>query len=166
MRGENVILDNDLAAMYQVDTKYLKRQIRRNKARFPIDFMFQLTKKESNSLRSQFGTLKRGKHTKYLPFAFTEQGVAMLSGVLNSMTAIDVNIRIIRVFTRMRKLIVEHKDLLLKLNAIERNLLKHSTHLKKHEEEIQLVFQAIKRLLKPVKPAMMRVGYRRSEETD
>ncbi len=84
IRGQKVLLDSDLAELYRVDTGQLKRQVRRNLDRFPDDFMFELTKEEYDSLRCQFGTLKRGKHSKYLPFAFTEQGVAMLSSVLNS----------------------------------------------------------------------------------
>jgi hypothetical protein len=95
----------NLSEMYDVDTKQLKRQVRRNIQRFPADFMFELSFQEYEALRSQFGTLKRGEHSKYAPMAFTEQGVAMLSSILNSPTAIDVNIQIIRVFTKMRELI-------------------------------------------------------------
>ena len=92
IRGQKVMLDRDLAELYGVETKQLKRAVRRNIYRFPPDFMFELTTKEYNSLRSQFGTLKKGAHSKYLPMAFTEQGVAMLSSVLNSKQAIEVNI--------------------------------------------------------------------------
>src|SRR5258708_16750220 len=92
VRGHKAMLDTDLAALYEVETKQLKRQVRRNAERFPEDFMFELTLKEYQSLRSQFGTLKRGEHAKYIPMAFTEQGVAMLSSVLNSKRAIKVNI--------------------------------------------------------------------------
>jgi hypothetical protein len=91
IRQQKVMLDNDLAELYNVETKQLKRQVRRNIERFPEDFMFELTQNENEILRSQFGTLKRGEHSKYLPMAFTEQGVAMLSSVLNSPTAIKVN---------------------------------------------------------------------------
>ena len=114
------MLDLDLSEMYDVDTKQLKRQVRRNIQRFPADFMFELSFQEYDALRSQFGTLKRGEHSKYVPMAFTEQGVAMLSSVLNSPTAIDVNIQIIRVFTKMRELILTHKDILIKLEQIEK----------------------------------------------
>ena len=93
IRNQKVMLDSDLAALYQVDTKQLKRQVRRNIERFPEDFMFELTREEYEILRSQFGTLKRGEHSKYLPMAFNEQGVAMLSSVLSSPTAIKVNIQ-------------------------------------------------------------------------
>ncbi|MGB5155897.1 ORF6N domain-containing protein [Desulfobacterium sp. N47] len=91
IRGVKVMLDNDLAELYGVDTKQLKRSVRRNIDRFPSDFMFELSKNEYDSLRCQNGTLKRGTHSKYMPFAFTEQGVAMLSSVLNSKKAIEIN---------------------------------------------------------------------------
>ena len=109
VRGYKVILDMDLAELYEVETSYLKRQVRRNIERFPGDFMFKLNKKEFDSLRSQFGILKRGEHTKYLPFAFTEHGVAMLSGVINSPKAIDMNIAITRAFVEIRKLVQINK---------------------------------------------------------
>jgi len=109
IRGLNVMLDFDLAKLYGVETKRLKEQVRRNIGRFPDDFMFEITREEYNSLRSQIATLEigRGKYTKYLPFAFTEQGVAMLSSVLNSELAISTNIRIMRAFVAVRQLILE-----------------------------------------------------------
>ena len=103
IRGQRVMLDSDLAALYGVETRVLKQAVRRNIKRFPGDFMFELTKEENRPLRSQNVTLKRGQHSKYLPFAFTEQGVAMLSSVLNSQRAIDVNIEIMRAFVRQRQ---------------------------------------------------------------
>ena len=103
VRGYKVMLDFDLSSLYAVETSQLKRQVRRNLDRFPEDFMFELTAEEYDSLRCQLGILKRGEHSKYAPMAFTEQGVAMLSSVLNSPTAIKVNIQIIRVFTKMRE---------------------------------------------------------------
>ncbi len=102
IRGRKVMIDRDLAQLYGVTTGNFNKAVKRNAKRFPEDFMFQLTKEEDASLRFQFGTLKRGQHTKYLPNAFTEQGVAMLSGVLNSERAIQVNIQIIRIFVRLR----------------------------------------------------------------
>lgn len=107
IRGEQVMLDRDLAEMYGMETKVLKQAVRRNIQRFPSDFMFQLTKEEYTSLRSQFVTLKsgRGQHSKYMPYAFTEQGVAMLSSILNSDTAIEVNIAIMRTFVAVRRLV-------------------------------------------------------------
>jgi len=109
-RGEKVILDVDLARLYNVSTKALKQSVRRNLTRFPIDFVFELTEKETLSLRSQFVTLKRGQHYKYMPFAFTEQGLAMLSSVLNSEKAILVNIAIMRAFVQLRKFIETNKE--------------------------------------------------------
>ena len=113
IRGHKVILDRDLAAMYGVETKVLNQAVKRNIERFPIDFMFQLDVQEMESLRTQIVTLKigRGKHSKYLPYAFTEHGVAMLSGVLKSPTAVQVNIAIIRAFVAMRQMVVEARVL-------------------------------------------------------
>jgi phage regulator Rha-like protein len=112
IRGQKVMLDQDLAKLYQVETKQLKRQVKRNISRFPDDFMFEITKEELQILRNQIGTSSRTVEktgwggTRYLPYAFTEQGVSMLSSVLNSETAIRVNIQIIRVFTKMRELLM------------------------------------------------------------
>jgi hypothetical protein len=140
IRGEKVMLDYDLSELYGVETKYLKRQVRRNIERFPEDFMFELTKDEYKSLRSQIGTLKRGQHSKYAPLVFTEQGVAQLSSVVNSELAIQVNIQIIRLFTQMRKLLLSQKDLILKVQKIESNL-------EGQAHEIQVLFEYIKRLM-------------------
>jgi hypothetical protein len=127
IRGCKVMLDEDLAGLYGVSTKRLNEQVRRNKKRFPNDFMFQLTVEEANSLRSQFATLKagRGRHRKYLPLVFTEQGVAMLSGVLNSDRAIDVNIMIMRAFVRIRRMLSLNRALAKRLAAIEQRLTGH-----------------------------------------
>ena len=110
--GHKVMLDSDLAELYGVENKYLKRQVKRNIARFPQDFMFELTKEEQRSLRSHFGTLKRGTHAKYLSFAFTQEGIAMLSGILRSERAIQVNVEIMHAFVRMRQLLASHKGLM------------------------------------------------------
>lgn len=141
IRGQKVMLDSDLADLYGVDTKRLNEQVRRNPKRFPVDFMFQLTVREAESLRSQNATLKtgRGQHRKYLPHVFTEQGVAMLSSVLNSDRAILVNVEIIRVFVRLRQLLATHKDLSLKLEAME----------KKYDSQFKVVFNAIRELMSP-----------------
>ena len=160
VRGKKVMLDYDLSAMYTVETKQLKRQVKRNIERFPADFMFGLTAKEYNSLRSQIGTLKKGQHRKYLPMAFTEQGVAMLSSVLNSQTAIKVNIRIIRVFSRIREMLLTHKDILLKLEKIEKKLIKQNGKMKKYEGNIQLIFGALKSLLNPAQKARPGIGFK------
>ena len=121
IRGKKVMLDYDLALLYGVEVKQLKRAVKRNVERFPQDFMFALAKAEYKSLRCQIGTLDRGKHSKYLPYAFTEQGVAMLSSVLNSKRAIRVNIQIMRIFTKLRDMLIAHKDLRLKIEEMEQN---------------------------------------------
>ena len=139
IRNEKVMIDRDLAELYGVETKQLKRAVRRNIDRFPADFMFELTKEEYDSLRCQIGTLKRGEHTKYLPMAFTEQGVAMLSSAINSKQAIEVNILIMRAFVQLRKMISSHKDLLRKVEEME----------KKYDEQFKVVFDAIRALMKP-----------------
>ncbi len=155
LRGERVILDRDLAEMYGVETRVLKQAVRRNIERFPDDFMFELTKKEQDSLRSQFVTLKRGQHSKYPPFAFTEQGIAMLSSVLNSDQAIRVNIAIMRAFTRLRKMIVSHEDLKRKIEAIE----------KKYDDQFQIVFEAIKQLIEEDEKPKKKIGYVKQRQT-
>ena len=160
------MLDFDLAALYGTETKQLKRQVKRNRNRFPEDFMFELTEEEYETLRCQIGTLKRGEHSKYLAYAFTEQGVAMLSSVLSSETAVDVNIQIIRVFTRMRETLINHKDILLKLDQLERKIFKQDEHLNKHEGEIQLIFKTLKELLNQEELPRKRVGYRKAGEKD
>jgi len=122
VRGQKVILDFDLSELYDVQTKVLNQAVKRNHQRFPEDFMFQLTENEYESLRSQIVTLKengRGKHKKYLPFAFTEQGIAMLSGILNSEVAININIAIMRTFVIIRRYALEHKEFNSKLLEIE-----------------------------------------------
>jgi ORF6N domain len=142
IRGIKVMLDKDLAEMYSVETFRLNEAVKRNLSRFPSDFMFQLTQDEFKSLISQNAISNnpgRGG-TRKLPNVFTEQGVAMLSSVLNSETAIQVNIQIIRVFTKMKQLILDNKDLALKIEKIEQ-------HLIKHDEEIKIIFQYLKKLL-------------------
>ena len=111
IRNVKVMLDRDLAELYGVETKVLKQAVRRNIDRFPADFMFELTKNEYQSLRSQIVTLKRGQHSKYAPFAFTKHGVLMLSSVLNSERAIQANIQIMRTFTKLREALIDDKDL-------------------------------------------------------
>jgi phage regulator Rha-like protein len=153
IRGERVMLDSDLAALYDVETKHLKRAVRRNSTRFPEDFMFQLTQQEYNSLRCQIGTLKRGAHAKYLPYVFTEHGVAMLSSVLNSLKAVQINIQIIRAFVRIRTLLATHKDLQKRIDDLEAKLTKKMEEkFGVYDEQFKIVFQAfeeIKLLLSP-----------------
>ncbi len=139
IRGLQVMLDSDLAELYGVETKRLLEQVRRNKERFPEDFMFQLTKEEYDALRSQFATLKktgRGRHRKYLPYAFTEQGVAMLSAVLRSKTAVEVSIKIMKAFVAMRRFMIQNAAVFARLDKIEHKLIEHDN---KFEE----VFKAL-----------------------
>jgi hypothetical protein len=164
IRGRKVMLDYDLSEMYCVETKQLKRQVKRNINRFPDDFMFELMPKEYESLRSQIGTLKRGQHSKYLPMAFTEQGVAMLSSVLNSPTAIEVNIQIIRVFSKMRELLITHKDILIKLGRLEKKMLKQDHTMKEYKTDIQRIFEVLDKLLNPPHEPRPRIGFRRKDE--
>lgn len=133
------MLDQDLAEMYSVETKQLKRQVKRNAERFPKDFMFTLTMKEFENLRSQIGTSSWGG-TRYLPMAFTEQGVAMLSSILNSKTAIEVNIRIIRVFTKVREFALTHKEILVQLAKLEKEV-------KGNSKDIENIFMVLKELI-------------------
>jgi hypothetical protein len=143
IRGEKVMLDRDLANLYGVPTRVLVQAVKRNRSRFPPDFMFQLSWEEAEQLsRSQFVTLKRGGNIKYAPYAFTEQGVAMLSGVLRSARAIEVNIAIMRAFVRLRELLATHKDLARKLDQLENKL-------GEHDRQFQVVFEAIRQLMEP-----------------
>ncbi|MDI6752097.1 MAG: ORF6N domain-containing protein [bacterium] len=154
IRGQKVMLDRDLAELYGVPTKRLNEQVKRNIKRFPEDFMFQLTKEEANSLRSHFATLEKGQHFKYLPYVFTEQGVAMLSTVLNSERAIQVNIAIMRAFVKLRQILSTHKELAHKLVELERKIEKHDT-------EIQAVFEAIRQLMTPPTKEMKKIGFKK-----
>lgn len=156
IRNEKVLIDSDLAELYGVETKALKRAIRRNKDRFPNDFMFTLSRDEYNSLRSQFGTLKRGQHSKYLPYAFTEQGVAMLSSVLNSERAIKVNIAIMRAFVKMREYLQSNEKLAAKLKELENETREKFS---KQQEQIALIFDAIKELMKEDEKPKRKIGY-------
>ena len=121
IRGQKVMLDRDLAELYDVETKQLKRQVRRNIERFPISFMFELTKEENEELRSQIGTLKQGAHFKYPPFVFTEHGILMLSSVLNSQKAIQMSVQIIETFVQLRKLANNYEEIMNKIHQMESN---------------------------------------------
>lgn len=156
VRGERIMLDFDLAVLYEVETKVFNQAVKRNIKRFPKDFMFQLTKEEwenlrfdielrvnrDNSLRSQFVTLKtgRGQHTKYLPYAFTEQGVAMLSGVLNSDRAISMNIAIMRAFVEIRRILIQQNDMREQLKLIKEKL-------GDHDVQLSQIYDAMENLL-------------------
>ena len=157
IRKQKIMLDRDLAEMYGVETKVFNQSIKRNLERFPKDFMFQLTKDEAAEIsRSQIVTLKQGQNMKYAPYAFAEQGVSMLSGVLNSAIAIQVHIQIIRVFTKMKELLLTHKDILLKLEKMEKDV-------KENKEDIAMIFKAVKQLLNPPSTPRKRIGFRPDE---
>ena len=159
-RGQKVMLDRDLAELYGVETKYLKRQVKRNIKRFPEDFMFELNKDEFEDWRSQFVTSKSDKKgLRYAPYAFTEQGVAMLSGVLNSERAINMNIQIMRIFTKMRQLVMSHKEILKRLDKIESTI-------EGQGHEIQVLFEYIKRLMQEqetvkVQSSRKKIGFKK-----
>ena len=146
IRGKKVMLDRDLAALYEVTTKALNQAVKRNIGRFPEDFMFQLSKEEAETSRSQIVTLKRGLNIKYLPYGFTEQGVAMLSSVLNSERAILVNVQIMRAFVRIRNLVADNTEVRKAIEHIERRL-------DGHDRQIQVAFAALKSILQPPPPA-------------
>ncbi|SIO52884.1 ORF6N domain-containing protein [Chitinophaga niabensis] len=158
IREQKVMLDRDLADLYGVETKRLKEAVRRNKARFPKDFMFQMNKKELENWRTQFASSNNDRQgLRYAPFCFTEQGVTMLSCVLNSERAIAVNIRIIRIFTRMREMMLTHKDILLKLEQLE-------TKTSRQDGEIKKIFEYLKKLLNPPKEPRVLIGFNRKDE--
>jgi hypothetical protein len=159
LRGKKVMLDHDLAELYGVPTKRLNEQVKRNAIRFPSDFMFMLTVRDMRDLRSQFATSSfdeqwGGRRT--MPYAFTEHGVLMLSSVLNSPTAIQVNIKIMRVYVLLRDTLVFNKDMLLKIENLEKQTNQNS-------EEIRVVFEAVKRLLKQPKPRRTPIGFRKDK---
>jgi hypothetical protein len=154
IRGHKVMLDSDLATLYRVETKRVNEAARRNPARFPDDFMFRLTSAEASSLRSQIATSNIGRGgRRYLPYAFTEHGVAMLSSVLNSERAVQMNILIIRAFVKLREMIATHKDLALKIEEIERTQ-------RKHGKQITAILQ---HLIEAPKSAKRRFGFRAPE---
>jgi hypothetical protein len=160
IRGEKVMLDSDLADLYGVMVKVLNQAVKRNIRRFPEDFMFQLTQEEDESLRSQIVTLKkgRGEHRKYLPNVFTEQGVAMLSSVLNSDRAIEVNIQIMRAFVKLREMLSSNKELAHKLTLLENRI-------EKHDGEIKAIFNAIRQLMVPLETKSKKpIGFGRELE--
>ncbi|MEI9912297.1 MAG: ORF6N domain-containing protein [Bacteroidota bacterium] len=160
IRGKKVMLDRDLAGLYDVETKRLKEAVRRNIDRFPEDFMFEMTSEELENWRSQFATSNSEKMgLRHPPFCFTEQGVAMLSSVLNSETAILVSIQVIRVFTKMRELLLTHKDILLQLEKMEKKLTSH-------DEDIQLIFKYLKQLLNPPQLPRQKIGFKRKNEEE
>ncbi|OFV98301.1 MAG: DNA-binding protein [Acidobacteria bacterium RIFCSPLOWO2_12_FULL_54_10] len=159
VRGQKVMLDADLASLYQVPTKVFNQAVRRNLSRFPQDFMLQLSKEETSSLRSQIVTLEkgRGRHPKYRPLAFTEQGVAMLSSVLHSDRAAQMNILIIRAFIALRNMLATHKDLARKMESIERQQAEHG-------EQLAAVYSIVKQLINPPDKSKKRIGFALADE--
>ncbi len=149
IRGKKVMLDRDLAALYGVETKKLKRAVKRNIERFPEDFMFQLIKEEFDNLRCQFGTSSWGGQ-RYLPYAFTENGVAMLSSILNSKRAIQVNIQIMRTFTKLREMLTTHKELKQKIEEME----------EKCDAQFKIVFDALRQIMAPTESKEKKIGFR------
>lgn len=154
IRDHKVMLDEDLAGLYGVTTKRLNEAVKRNLKRFPRDFMFQLTAKEQEHLRSQIATSKGRGGRRYLQHAFTENGVAMLSSVLNSDRAIQVNIAIMRTFARMREMMISHKDLARRIEDMER----------KYDGQFRAVFDALRHLMQPPEPKKRPIGYIHDEE--
>ena len=152
VRGQRVMLDRDLAAMYGVTTSNLNKAVKRNLSRFPADFMFQLTADEAEASRFQIGILKKGMNIKYLPYVFTQEGVAMLSGVLRSPRAEQVNIAIMRAFVRLRETLSLHKELAHKLGELERKI-------ENHDENIRMLFEAIHSLMTPPETPHREIGF-------
>lgn len=152
IRCKKVMLDRDLASLYGVSTRHLKRQVRRNRNRFPHDFMFELSDEETQKWRCQFGTSKSGNKMglRYSPFAFTEHGILMLSSVLNSEKAAQVNIAIMRVFLRLREMIMGHKDLALRLERIDRTVEDHGNKIRRIYHAITRFFAAEKKPKGPI----------------
>ena len=157
IRGEKVMIDRELAELYGVETKYLKRQVKRNLQRFPEDFMFELNEQEFKDWRSQFVTSNKDKMgLRYAPYAFTEDGVAQLSTVLNSPRAISVNLQIIRLFSRMRKMLLTHKDLLLKMEEMEKKVAGQ-------DEKIGQIFNYLKQFIKDQETPRIKIGFKKKK---
>ena len=154
---QKVMLDRDLAELYGVETKVLKQAVRRNNARFPEDFMFEMSREELQDWRSQFVTSKEDRQgLRYMPFCFSEQGVTMLSCVLNSERAIHVNIQIMRIYTRIREMLFTHKDMLLRVEQLEK-------HLIKHDQKIELLFAYLNKFIEKEEKPRTEIGFRRSK---
>jgi len=158
LRGKKVMIDRDLAELYGITTFRLNEQVKRNSKRFPEDFMFRLTKEEKQLLIENYLHLTSLKYSPALPNVFTEHGAVMLASVLNSERAIEVNIQIVRIFTRMQEMLINYKDVLLKIEHLEKQTLQNTT-------DIQIVFEYIKQLIIPPEQAnRKRIGFRRHEE--
>ena len=157
IRTKKVMIDKDIAELYGVSTKRLNEQVKRNAKRFPEDFMFQLTTKEKAEVVAKCDHLKNLKYSPNLPYVFTEYGAVMLASVLNSERSIEVNIQIVRIFTKLRELVLTHKDILLKLEQLENQVAKNS-------DDIQLIFSALRQLLEQPNPPRRQIGFKRDKE--
>lgn len=167
-RGQRVILDSDLAALYEVETKRFNEAVRRNLAKFPADFMFQLTAEEWAALRSQSATLNaagtgRGQHRKYLPYAFTEHGAIMAANLLSSPRAVEVSVYVVRAFVRMRELAATHGDLAKRLAELEEKTealaMSHDTFSRNTRNQLKQVFDALRELMTPPDPPKRPIGF-------
>lgn len=156
IRGQKVMLDSDLAGLYSVETRVLNQAVKRNLDRFPADFMFQLTAEETESLRSQFVTLKkgRGQHRKYLPYVFTEHGAVMLASVLNSSIAIEASIQVVRAFVRLRSILAAHKEFARRLEALE----------KQTKQNFEVVFKLISQIIAEEEKPKRKIGFETKEK--
>lgn len=154
IRGHKVMIDADLAAIYGVTTKRLNEQVKRNKERFPEDFMFQLTEKEKMEVVANCDHLKKLKYSPVLPSAFTEHGAIMVATILNSPVAVQASIHVVRAFVKLREMLITHKDLARKLNEME----------KKYDTQFKVVFDAIRQLMTPPEPKRKRIGFLREKE--
>ena len=150
IRGQKVMLDSDLAELYGVETKVLNRAVRRNLSRFPQDFMFQLTREESENLRFHFGTSSSWGGRRYNPLAFTEHGALMLASVLNSQRAVEVSVFVVRAFVKLREMLASHRDLARRLEEME----------KRYDKQFRVVFDAIRELMSPPAKPSRKIGFR------
>lgn len=172
LRGQKVLLDTDLAALYDVPTKRFNEQVRRNLERFPADFMFQLTEDEWAALRSQFATLKtgRGQHRKYMPYAFTEHGAIMAATILNSPRATEVSVYVVRAFVRLREVLASNAELAKRLDDLEQSTealaMQHDTFARNTRAQLKQVFDAIRELMTPPESQKKRpIGFISGDET-
>lgn len=156
IRGKRVMIDKDLAELYSVPTKRLNEQVKRNSTRFPEDFMFQLTADEKEEVVAKCDHLKNIKFSSHLPYVFTEHGVVMLASVLNSDQAIAVNVQIVRMFVQMREALLMHKDILLKLEQLEKRVAVH-------DDQIELIFEHLRQLLSCPAEPRVQIGFRRED---
>ena len=158
LRGRKVLLDAELAALYGVTTKRLNEQVRRNRERFPTDFMFELTAQEAAALRSQFATLKsgRGQHRKYLPYAFTEHGAIMAASVLNSPCALEMSVYVVRAFVQLREILASNHELAKRLDQLEAGIQEKLTA---HDDAIAAILSAVRELMNPPAPSRRPIGF-------